>query len=97
MNKSEIIKFKPRYSPEVELFLGDQFTFQWAGEDEDGNFVMYNNSAEVIEENDELKIAWNGYHMEPYHFLWCDHLDGQISMDAITKTSNYLTGWSYHK
>ena len=95
MQLNEIIKFKPHYSPEVELILGDSFTFTWSGEDEEGRDVMYHNSAEVIEENGELKISWNGYRMEPYHFLWCDHLDGQISMSSITKIHNYLTGERY--
>jgi hypothetical protein len=95
MQLNEIIKFKPHYSPEVELILGDNFTFCWSGKDENDEYVMYYNSAEVIEEGGELKISWNGYKMEPYHFLWCDHLDGQISMGAITKTHNYLTGKQY--
>jgi hypothetical protein len=87
MKTTEVIKFKPTYSPEVELVLGDNFSFQWAGKDENDEFVMYNNFAEVTEKNGELKIAWNGYYFDPYHFLYCDHLDGQISMDSVKKGS----------
>ncbi len=36
MHINETIKFKPNYSPEVELVLGDGFSFQWSDEDEDG-------------------------------------------------------------
>lgn len=93
MNK--IIKFKPLYSPEIELVLGDGFSFQWAGKDEDGEITMYNNSAEVVEENGELKISHNGTRYDPYHFLYCDHLDGDISMGYIEKTHNWKTWEKY--
>lgn len=97
MKIEDIIKFKPRYSPEVNLVLGDGFTFQWSGEDGEGEYIMYNNCSEVIEEEGELKIEWNGGHYDPYHFLYCDHLDGHISMDAIEKTHNWKTGESFYK
>lgn len=93
MNK--IIKFKPLYSAEIELVLGDGFSFQCSGKDEDGNFVMHNNLAEVVEENGELKICYNGTRYNPYHFLYCDHLDGDISMDHIKKIYNWITGERY--
>jgi len=88
MNKKEKIKFKPTYSDEVELVLGDEFSFQWSGKDEDGKFIMYNDYAGVNEEGGELKITWNGTSFDPYYFLQCDHLDGNISMDAVTKYHN---------
>lgn len=97
MKLTDTIKFKPKYSPEIELILGDGFNFQWAGEDEDNRFIMYNNCAEVIEHNDELKICWNGYKMDPYYFLRCDHLDGHITMDSVKKTHNWRTGEKYYK
>lgn len=92
---TEIIKFKPLYSPEIELVLGDGFDFQWAGTCEDGENIMYNDSAEVIEENGELKISHNGTKYNPCHFLYCDHLDGDISMTHIKKYNNWKTGEKY--
>lgn len=87
MNK---IKFKPDYSPEVELILGDGFSFQRAGKDEDGDWVMLNDLAEVIEENGELKIEHNGTYYDPYYFLACEHLDGDISIIHLTKIYNHF-------
>lgn len=92
---SKIIKFKPLYSPEIELVLGDGFSFQRAGKDEDGNLVMYNDCADVDEENGELIICHNGTRYDPYNFLYCDHLDGDISMDYIKKTHNWKTMENY--
>ena len=54
------IKFKPKYSPEFEAEHLDSLSFQWSGVDEDGYMHMYNNIAEVIEENGEMYIEWNG-------------------------------------
>ena len=78
------IKFKPRYSPEFEAKHLDSLDFQWSGTNEDGEFVMYNNIAEVIEENGQMFIEWNGKRYPAYEFLQCDHLDGHFSMDAVS-------------
>jgi len=95
MNKSAVVKFESFRCKPVELVLGDSFSFQWSGKDEEGEYVMYNNLAELVEHEGELKICWNGHKMDPLHFLRCDHLDGDISMDAIGKTHNDITGVRY--
>ena len=78
------IKFKPKYSPEFEAKHLDSLDFQWSGTyDEDGPFVMYNDIAEVIEENGQMFIEWNGKTYPAYEFLNCEHLDGDFSMDAV--------------
>ena len=83
MKNTKSIIFKPRYSPEVELHYLDNFTFQWSGEDEDGEYIMYNNIAQVVEVNGELAIEWNGNIYPAMDFLTCWHLDGNISMDSV--------------
>jgi len=89
------IKFKPKYSPEIELVLGDEFSFQRSGTDEDGEFVMYNDFAGVDEKNGELVICHNGTEYNPYHFLYCNHLSGKIQMDYIKKIHNWKTMENY--
>ena len=76
-------KFKPAHSPEIKLKIGDHFSFQWSGKDEDGEFIMYNNYGAFIEKDGSPKIEWNGGYYNPSTFLYCEHLDGDISMDAI--------------
>ena len=49
---------------------------------------MYNNIAEVIEDNGEMYIEWNGTRYNAYEFLYCDHLDGSFSMDSISVYRN---------
>jgi hypothetical protein len=77
------MKFKPRYSPEIELKPFDQFNFQWSGVTEDGDHEMYNNCGQVLEIDGKLYAEWNGGHYPLLHFLRCDHLDGDFAMDAI--------------
>jgi hypothetical protein len=77
------IEFKPKYSPKFQAKHLDHLDFQWSGTDEDGKFIMYCDTAEVIEENGEMFIAWNGKY-PAYHFLYCDHLDGDISMSSVS-------------
>ena len=87
MNKT--IKFTPLFCPEVELAIGDVFSFQCSGIDEDGNEEMYNDFASVVEENGEVMICHNGTNYDPYTFLYCDYWDGNMSMDYIRKICNY--------
>ena len=82
------IKFKPKYSPEFEAKHLDLLEFQWSGIDEDRYMHMYNDIAQVIEENGEMFIEWNGRKYPAYHFLHCDHLDSYFSMDAV-RVTNY--------
>ena len=88
------IKFKPKFSPEFEAEHLDTLDFQWSGVDEDGYQHMYCNIAQVIEENGEMFIEWNGRKYPAYHFLHCDHLDDYFSMDSVrvVKGGKYLTG-----
>jgi hypothetical protein len=78
------IEFKPKYSAKFQAKHLDHLDFQWSGTDEDGEFIMYCDIAEVIEENGEMFIAWNGRKYPAYHFLHCDHLDGDISMSSVS-------------
>lgn len=78
------IEFKPKYSPKFQAKHLDNLDFQWSGLDEDGEFKMYNNIAEVIEDNNEMYIEWNGTRYNAYEFLYCDHLDGSFSMDSVS-------------
>ena len=78
------IEFKPKYSAKFQAKHLDNLDFQWSGLDEDGEFRMYNNIAEVIEDNNEMYIEWNGTRYPAYHFLYCDHLDGGFSMDSVS-------------
>ena len=77
------IEFKPKYSPKFQAKHLDHLDFQWSGLDEDGKFKMYCDIAEVIEHNNVMYIEWNGTRYPAYHFLYCDHLDGNISMDSV--------------
>jgi hypothetical protein len=78
------IEFKPKYSPKFQAKHLDNLHFQWSGNDEYGRFEMYNNIAQVIEDNGEMYIEWNGTRYNAYEFLYCDHLDGSFSMDSIS-------------
>jgi hypothetical protein len=51
-----MIRFKAKYSPEVELRHLDDIDFQWSGIDEDGQYTMYNNWAECLEEDGKMFI-----------------------------------------
>lgn len=78
-----MIRFKAKYSPEVELRHLDDIDFQWSGIDEDGQYIMYNNCAECLEEDGKMFICWNGKMYTAYEFLYCDHLNGEICMDHV--------------
>lgn len=82
MNKN-VVRFKAKFSPEIEAQHLDSIDFQWSGIDEDGEYVMYNNCAEVLEEDGKMLICWNGKTYPAYEFLYCDHLDGEIMMDHV--------------
>jgi hypothetical protein len=84
------IEFTPKYSTKFQAKHLDQLYFQWSGTNEDGDFVMYNNIAEVIicEDNGNMFIEWNGTRYNAYEFLHCDHLDGNFSMDSISVYRN---------
>ena len=79
----KVIRFKANFSPEITASHMDTIAFQWAGKDEDGRFVMYNNWGQVIEKEGEMFIEWNGREYPAYYFLHCNHLDGDISMDHV--------------
>jgi len=63
---------KPRYQDPITLRAGDGFNFQISGKDEDGEWQMYNNSAEVVEQDGEMKIVYNGTYYTPITFCTCD-------------------------
>jgi hypothetical protein len=77
------IEFTPKYSPKFQAKHLDSLHFQWSGIDENGEWIMYNNIAGVIEEGNEMYIQWNGTRYNAYEFLYCDHLDGNFSMDSV--------------
>lgn len=85
---NDIFCFKPKYSKVVNLINGDGFEYQISGKDEDGKYQMYNNSAEMIEENKQLMVAWNGAHFTPEKFFDCDFLDGDFEFDSVKITHN---------
>lgn len=84
MNYNVFIEFKPKYSPVFRAKHLDTLDFQWSGKNEDGDFVMYNNVAEVVEDNGKMFIEWNGTRYNAYEFLDCDHLGSSFSMDSVS-------------
>lgn len=78
------IEFTPKYSPKFQAKHLDNLDFQMSGTDEDGEFKMYNDSAEVIEDENEMLIEWKGTRYNAYSFLYCDHMDGNFSMDSVS-------------
>jgi hypothetical protein len=78
-----MIKFKAKYSPTIELRHLDEIDFQWSGIDEEGEYIMYNNCAECLEEDGKMFVCWNGNRYPAHEFLYCDHLNGDINMDYV--------------
>lgn len=78
------IEFTPKYSPKFQAKHLDNLDFQMSGTDEDGEFRMYNGCAEVIEDENEMIVEWNGTRYGAYEFLYCDHMDGDFSMDSVS-------------
>jgi hypothetical protein len=85
-----MITAKPKFQDSITLKLGDGFDFQISGKDEDGEWRMYNNSAEVLEQDGELKIVYNGTYYTPVTFLTCDFLDGEFYVDYIHVYGNIM-------
>lgn len=79
---------KPKYQEPITLRVGDGFNFQISGKDEDGKWQMYNNSAEVVEQDGEMKIVYNGTYYTPITFCTCDFLDGEFYIDYIHVYAN---------